>query len=94
MFFLIRTTFWLGLVFCAMDWPADAPSIPTKEVVVSAAAGQASKLCARNPQACLEAAGLASDFVKPPAPAQKPPGKPKADTLEKVDKAPGWRGRG
>ena len=106
MFFLIRCAFWLGLVFSAMEWPADTPKLPTATQAVAQvaalplaaqAASQvvtgARKVCVRNPHACLEAADLASDLVRNEGkPAVKAAGRGN-DTLAAADKAPAWRGR-
>ena len=52
MFFLLRMTFWLGLAFAAIEWPADAPAIPGKAAVAEAATSAAASYCARNTQSC------------------------------------------
>lgn len=105
MFFLLRCAFWLGLVFSAMQWPGDAPKLPNaNEASAQVAAHVATgvrKVCTRNPAACLEAASVASDFLKSQdkpgdKPADKPAAKPAGrgvDTLAAVDRSPVWRGR-
>ena len=86
--FLLRTAFWLGLTFSAMDWPAGAPAVPT----AGAVAAQAGKICVEAPQVCLKAAtaiGSANAGVE----SATRPLKRRSDTLEGADRAPVWRGR-
>lgn len=96
MFFLLRTAFWLGLTFSAMEWPGAAPVPPTVDGIAAQATLQAAKLCAGTPRACLEAArafsGAKAASETPAAPGK--PAKKKADTLDSADRAPAWRGRG
>ncbi len=60
MWFLIRSAFWLGLVFMHMNWSTDAPD---RRALADAAAKGLSNLCASNPDACLRAAGRASQLL-------------------------------
>jgi hypothetical protein len=52
MFFLLRSAFWLGLVFSQMTWPQDglAPALPA---AVRVGADVAAKACGARPRDCL-----------------------------------------
>ena len=67
MWFLIRSAFWLGLVFAHMDWPADAPALPDARAVASAATEKATALCVANAAACLKIASEANAAMTAPA---------------------------
>lgn len=91
MFFLLRSAFWLGLVFVFLPAPGDPLGETGSRLVREAreaavgSAGQiaadAGRLCLDRTQACLEAAALLS-------------GRPGADTLAAADRAPPWRAPG
>ncbi len=55
MFFLLRSAFWLGIVFSQMTWPQDglAPALPA---AVHAGSDVAAKACAAHPRDCLAVA--------------------------------------
>ena len=92
MFFLLRTVFWLGVTFSAMEWPGERPALPTTGDI----AMQVTRLCAENAAACLKAAGAANAAMKPaekPAEAASKSAPVKIDTLGSADRGPAWRGR-
>lgn len=88
MFFLLRSAFWLGLVFIFLPTPGDPRGETGSRIVREArdaavdSAGQmaadAGRLCLERTQACLEAAALLS-------------GRSGADTLAAADRAAPWR---
>jgi len=55
MLFLLRSAFWLGLVFSQMTWPRDglAPALPA---AVHIGANIAAKACSARPHDCLAVA--------------------------------------
>ena len=79
MWFLIRSAFWLGLVFAHMDWPADTPALPDARAVASAATEKATALCVANAAACLKIASEANAAMRAnAAPSQPQPAHAKA----------------
>ncbi|GAC1330705.1 MAG: hypothetical protein NVSMB26_08370 [Beijerinckiaceae bacterium] len=89
MFFLIRCTFWLTIVFTSMPWPWDrqlqSQNLLTEATasVIRSAAGRAVGLsgaqCLAAPQLCVEAARhlqVLSDSAAPPASGQGSHGQP------------------
>jgi hypothetical protein len=62
MFFLLRSAFWLGLVFSQMTWPLDglAPALPA---TVHVSANAAARACSARPRDCL---ALASALARVP----------------------------
>ncbi len=60
MWFLIRSAFWLGLVFSWIDWPGGAPTPPDAAAIADSAATGAASLCAQHPGACLRVARQAA----------------------------------
>lgn len=94
--FLIRCTFWLGLVFVALpdhpDFPRSQPSVaatggtvvrPLAIVGAGSVSGKVADYCAKHPARCLELAAKAQAL------AAKAGG---ATSLRPADLAPPWRG--
>lgn len=79
MFFLLRTVFWLSVVFLSLPWPedsADLAPVPAAaerkmHTLLGRAAGMAraelEKECLRAPAACLKAAAQLSGMAAGPA---------------------------
>jgi len=95
MFFLLRCTFWLGLVFANLSWHFDGPVLPSGQELATQAAQQ----CLASPQACsnvMAGAEKLRSALTDPQPVSTPakPGahKVSADTLLSSDRAPAWRG--
>ena len=91
MLFLVRLAFWLGLAFSAMEWPSGALSPDNAGDL----AAQATRLCAAQPRACMEAARVATRIVasaEPSPPARAVPRK-KIDTLAPGDRVAAWKGK-
>ncbi len=67
MWFLIRASFWLGLVYSQMDWSGGALATRDATPNPSAKSGSSSlglaSLCASEPRACLWAAQKAARFL-------------------------------
>src|SRR4051812_10296633 len=92
MSFLIRSAFWLGLVYMALPW--DAASLRADlagpaQKVSHVIARQAQDLCTKDPIGCATQAialGKALDI------ASLGPAPPSQDTLRPADLAPAWRG--
>jgi hypothetical protein len=86
MSFLIRSIFWLGLVFSALPWDGESLRADLSgevEHATRALAGQAQAICAKDPIACaLQAAALGKTFEAPPS----------QNTLRAADLGPAWRG--
>ncbi len=96
MFFLVRSLFWLGLVFMALPW--DGASLRDELVGEAQKATQiivreTQSLCAKDPIGCAAQAislgqafdpGKAFDLADRPGMSQ--------DTLQPGDRTPGWRG--
>ncbi len=72
MWFLIRSAFWLGLVFAKIDWPADTPVPPDSGAIASAAAAGVASLCAEHPVPCARAARQAMSLTLAPPPIEAP----------------------
>ena len=89
MSFLIRSVFWLGLVFMALPWDGEslrADLSSHAEQATRAVAREAQALCAKDPIGCASQAialGKAFDRDRP---------KNSQDTLRAPDLAPAWRG--
>ena len=106
MFFVVRSAFWLGLVYSAIDWPGDGrltddlkeAARPVATQAMSAATAKIEKTCVSNLIACVDGAarlnrlaGDAADMAKP----HSSPGRSHStsvDTLTPGDLAPHWRG--
>ena len=80
MWFLIRSAFWLSLVFARINWPVDTPAIPDSGAIASAAAAGVASLCAEHPVPCARAArqtmsalpsAAAETIVAPPPQAEQ-----------------------
>ncbi len=64
MFFVIRSVFWLGMVFSAMDWPGNGQlgtdvreaATPIADKAAAAAAAQIQKTCTHAIRDCIEGA--------------------------------------
>jgi hypothetical protein len=105
MMFLLRSAFWLSIVYAHMPWDGgEALSVvnETKSAVIASAAGAVADKCAENAAACrVIAAAVASTALPPVAPppaAQRVAAKakslrPSANSLTASDLAPAWRGR-
>lgn len=108
MMFLVRSTFWLGVVVSNMPLDrAEAPRVAdrTQGVVAASAVGAVEAACAQEPASCrailaAAGAGLASSPARPPdergAPRAGVTGKsrrPSANSLDAADLATPWRGR-
>lgn len=70
MLFLVRTVFWLSIVFWSISWPRDpdararAPGVPgAVQDILGEAQAAAKKACSRAPTACLEGAAHLSRMV-------------------------------
>lgn len=86
MSFLIRSSFWLGLVFLALPWNGEDLRTTLSGGAEDAArtlAGEAQALCLKNPVACAEHAATIARLIN---------GNPSQNTLEPADLAPAWRG--
>jgi hypothetical protein len=96
MFFLLRSAFWLGLTFSAMEWPSDGLSPSAASELAAQAAAHATRLCAENARECVEAARAARAIgAKAPAAKSTPAARASAaDTLDRADRAAPWKGRG
>ena|SRR5260370_31868431 len=104
MMFLLRSAFWLSIVYAHMPWDGgEALSAvnETKSAVIASAASAVADKCAENAAACRAIAGVVAGAVVAPAassPAQRVPAKakslrPSANSLTASDLAPAWRGR-
>lgn len=105
--FLLRSVFWLGVVFWSMPWTGDLPSgesLRTAAGGLMRSAGQAAgDYCSATPAECLLAAQkLHALFEKVAAEAEQEQAAPKpptralpaqSGTLLQQDRAPGWRGK-
>ena len=91
MLFPVRLAFWLGLVYSAMDWPSGAASPDNPGDL----AAQATRLCAAQPRACMEAARVAARLVASaePSPSARAAPRKKIDTLAPGDKVAAWKGK-
>ena len=80
MFFLIKSVFWLCVVFSCMTWPqAQSPQAVARQTAGELAARaqaiaveKATDLCASNPQQCLATVSRAAAAVEPPPPPPRP----------------------
>lgn len=87
MFFLIRSIFWLGVVFLALPWDGAALRADLSgqaEHAARALAAQAQEICTKDPIACA-AQAISLNRGSDSAPSQH--------TLQPDDMTPGWRGR-
>ena len=81
MFFLIKSAFWLCVVFSCMTWPQQE----TPQTIARQAAGElasraqaivvekATDLCAANPRQCMASVQRAAVLAEPPGPPPRPP---------------------
>ena len=106
MFFVVRSAFWLGLVYSAIDWPGDGrltddlkeAAKPVATQAMSAATTKIEKTCVSNLPACIDGAARLNRLASDAADVAKPhpvPGRPRStsvDTLTPGDLAPHWRG--
>ena len=56
MWFLVRATFWLGLVYSQLDWRDASPAVDVARIArsaTSAASQGAARLCAEDPRRCV-----------------------------------------
>jgi len=106
--FILRSMFWLSLVFSALPDTANIPALAMQDVV-SHATGSLTDLCQQNAQDCMNAmaklAAIDPDLVPAslvapaplPAKAAQKPAKPvakdKIGTLIDNDLTPAWRGQ-
>jgi len=104
MMFLLRSAFWLSIVYAHMPWDGgDALTAvnEAKGAVIASAANAVADKCADNAAACRAIAGaVASAALAPatPTPAVHAPAKTKgarssANSLTANDLAPAWRGK-
>ncbi len=75
MFFLVRSAFWLGLVYSSIDWPGEGrladdirdAARPAAAQALEASTRKIEKTCVANPAACIEGVArinkLAGDAV-------------------------------
>ena len=76
MWFLVRTVFWLGLVFTRIDWHMEPVVAPSAEAVASLATTEIGAICAVNPRTCVRAAAKAGELAgKASAAVSAPPPK-------------------
>ncbi|MDB5643401.1 MAG: hypothetical protein JWN07_2718 [Hyphomicrobiales bacterium] len=94
MFFMIRSLFWLGLVFMALPWDGESLRADLADATqkgTHALARQAQALCVKDPIGCAaQAITLGQTFD--PASVQDAPRDHSQDTLQPGDRTPGWRG--
>jgi hypothetical protein len=104
MMFIVRSVFWLSLVFSRMPFDSDAALRAvdsTQGAVVAGAVAAARAKCVTDMASCRAIVAAASNIVlatngeRPPAPrgAGKGRAAPAADTLSAADLAAPWRGR-
>jgi hypothetical protein len=104
MMFLLRSAFWLSIVYAHMPWDGgDALTAvnEAKGVVIASAANAVADKCAENAAACRAIAGaVASAALAAPATSPAPHVPPKAkgarasaNSLTANDLAPAWRGK-
>ena len=95
MFFLLRSAFWLSVVFSAMNWPEDCGPMLSPQTELKAVASQlltnatseATKACTASPRECLELASKLHSFQAGDVKA-KPTSTPRSvDTLKTSDLA-------
>jgi hypothetical protein len=94
MFFLLRCTFWLGLVFTHMNWNLDELSETGRDLarpVLAQAGARASGFCKEHMHDCIGALIAATDAGQGFGLA--PTTKGSASSLGPADLGPAWRGR-
>jgi hypothetical protein len=99
MMFIVRSVFWLSLVFSRMPFDSDAALRAVDSTQGAVAAARAK--CVTDMASCRAIVAAASNIVlatngeRPPAPrgAGKGRAAPAADTLSAADLAAPWRGR-
>ena len=68
MFFLLRLTFWLGLVFAAIEWPKDG-LMPSAATMADKAQEELLSHCKANPTSCIETLRKADEMRRSLEPA-------------------------
>jgi hypothetical protein len=92
MFFLLRCTFWLGLVFTHMNWSLDDLAESGRDLarpVVAQAGARASGFCKDHMRDCIGALIAVTDVAQGVGATTK---KSSASSLEPGDLGPTWRG--
>lgn len=90
MFFLVRSLFWLGLVFMALPWDGAslrADLVSEAQRATQVIARETQTLCVKDPIGCAAQAislGQSFDLRNRQGMSQ--------DTLQTGDRTPGWRG--
>lgn len=90
MSFLIRSVFWLGLVFMALPWDGEslrADLSSQAEQATRAVTREAQALCMKDPIGCASQAIALGKAFEPASPKTS-----SQDTLRAPDLAPAWRG--
>jgi hypothetical protein len=91
MSFLIRSIFWLGLVFMALPWDGEslrADLSSHTQQATRALTREAQALCAKDPIGCATQAITLGKAFEPTSSQDKS----SQDTLRAPDLAPAWRG--
>jgi len=104
MMFLLRSAFWLSIVYAHMPWDGgDALTAvnEAKGAVIASAANAVADKCAENAATCRALAGAVTSVALAPAAASPAPhasakvknAHPSANSLTENDLAPVWRGK-